>query len=209
MKRVRSLLVVSVTTVRGRVSGPLTVLGRLEVLAPVVAEGWDEEVQAPRLRARLPLVQVGGAPALASGARACSTRLSTASVPRFDDRVRTVLTFVLWKERIVTSCLVWDQAALRQVKGVGHEDEDPHRGHRGGRGRFRAPRDRFGGSRHALLSKWRLDHAACRCQLHRWHRDAQWKMAATFIISVGENVLRRHVWWTCVCGHRDSWGGSA
>ena len=43
--------------------------------------------------------------------------------------------------------LVWHQAALRQVKGVGYEDEDPHRGHCGGRGRFRAPRDRFGGSR--------------------------------------------------------------
>ena len=32
------------------------------------------------------------------------------------------------------------------MKGVGHEDEDPHRGHCGGRGRFRAPWDRFGGT---------------------------------------------------------------
>ena len=31
----------------------------LEVLAPVIADGWDEEVEAARLRARLPVVETG------------------------------------------------------------------------------------------------------------------------------------------------------
>src|SRR5918994_7806817 len=40
-------------------SDPSACTSPLEMLAPVVADGRDEEVQIPRRRARLPAVQVG------------------------------------------------------------------------------------------------------------------------------------------------------